>query len=523
MKKLLPLLVFGALTTQYCSKSSVSLDSLSNNSNNGSSNVLDTVGTPSSDMHISSFWENSDLHTSTGSSSENISGGQSSTELLSGSSTGSVSSEIDRNLSSGDRTPLSSSSRDGSLYPDSLESKATVIKCKEWLALSTVDRIPFNQLEWAKSPLTANDAQEVADLFVADVLATIEVSYGDAWDSREITVDSHVMPFYYQVFGSAPKDGRSLYISMHGGGGTTAAANDGQYSNQKHLYDSVMKDMEGVYLAPRAPTNTWNLWFQGHIDTLFGIIIQMAMLKEAVNPNKVYLLGYSAGGDGVYQLAPRIADYFAAASMMAGHPNDANPANLRNLPFSIQVGGDDGAYDRNKVALEWGQMLDVLQAEDPEGYEHFYEIREGLPHWMNLEDAVALPWMSGFTRNPIPEKVVWRGTGYQDNTFYWLQIVDGSRQNGKTIVASYNREENSITIHENYNARLNLLLNDAMLDLNTPITVYYQESEIGTVTPQRSVEVLFESASHHGDPGKTFSALITVIDNESIIGFGVAQ
>ena len=53
----------------------------------------------------------------------------------------------------------------------------------------------------------------------------------------------------------------------------------------------------------------------------------MIMLYE-VDPNKVYLMGYSAGGDGVYQLAPRMADRFAAAAMMAGHPNETSPLGL---------------------------------------------------------------------------------------------------------------------------------------------------------------------------------------------------
>ena len=37
-----------------------------------------------------------------------------------------------------------------------------------------------------------------------------------------------------------------------------------------------------------------------------------------VDSDRVYLMGYSAGGDGVYQVAPRMADRFAAAAMMAG-------------------------------------------------------------------------------------------------------------------------------------------------------------------------------------------------------------
>ena len=88
---------------------------------------------------------------------------------------------------------------------------------------------------------------------------------------------------------------------------------------------SVFINLRIFYLVPRAPTNTWNLWHQSHIDHFFDRLIQGAVHLMGANPNRVYFMGYSAGGDGVYQLAPRMADRLAAASMMAGHPNDASP------------------------------------------------------------------------------------------------------------------------------------------------------------------------------------------------------
>ena len=93
----------------------------------------------------------------------------------------------------------------------------------------------------------------------------------------------------------------------------------------------------------------------------FQRLIENFVVEHGVSPNRVYLMGYSAGGDGVYQLAPRMADRFAAASMMAGHPNNANPLGLRNLPFMIFAGGKDAAYNRNKVAAEWGVKLAKLR------------------------------------------------------------------------------------------------------------------------------------------------------------------
>jgi hypothetical protein len=43
-----------------------------------------------------------------------------------------------------------------------------------------------------------------------------------------------------------------------------------------------------------------------------------------------------------------IADWLAGAAMMAGHPNNVELYNVRNISFSIQVGGKDAAYNRNE-------------------------------------------------------------------------------------------------------------------------------------------------------------------------------
>ena len=170
------------------------------------------------------------------------------------------------------------------------------------------------------------------------------------------------MPIFLTTFGKEPKDGWSLWISMHGGGNAPSRVNDQQWENQKHLY----KLDEGIYVAPRGATDTWNLWHEPHINALFHRLIEDLIVLKHVDPNRVYLMGYSAGGDGVYQLAPRMADAFAAAAMMAGHPNDASWLGLRNIGFAIQVGELDSAYNRNKVAKQWIDKLDELKG-GPQG------------------------------------------------------------------------------------------------------------------------------------------------------------
>ena len=73
----------------------------------------------------------------------------------------------------------------------------------------------------------------------------------------------------------------------------------------------------GFYVVPRGITNTWDMHFQPESYVLYDRLIENMILFEPVNPDKVYLLGYSAGGDGVYQIAPRMADRWAAVNMMA--------------------------------------------------------------------------------------------------------------------------------------------------------------------------------------------------------------
>jgi len=310
------------------------------------------------------------------------------------------------------------------------------------------------------------------------------------------------MPFWFKTFGEAPANGRSLYISLHGGGGAPAAVNDQQWENQKRLY----APKEGVYLVPRAPTNSWNLWHQAHIDRFFTRLIENFVVFENVNPNRVYVLGYSAGGDGVYQLGPRMADTWAAASMMAGHPNDARPDSLLNTPFSIQVGALDSAYRRNEVAVKWGKQLDDLQKASPNGYKHFAKLREGKGHWMEREDAMAIPWMAKYTRDPFPRRVVWLQDAETHERFYWLAVRGESIKGRSRIVANIN--DQTVTIESSTVPEVVILLNDNMLDLDSDVTIVFGETTLYQGRIVRNRTVIERTLNERGDPTGIFCAEI---------------
>ena len=298
------------------------------------------------------------------------------------------------------------------------------------------------------------------------------------------------MRFLERKLGAEPEGGHSLWISMHGGGGAPAQVNDGQWRNQINLYSP----QEGYYIAPRAPTNTWNLWHQPHIDPLFDRLIANYVICKGVNPNKIYLLGYSAGGDGVYQLAPRLADRFAAASMMAGHPGNVNPDNLRNLRFEIFMGEKDGAYKRNETAAKWKGLLAEKKEADPAGYSHRVTIYPGLGHWMDRKDAEVVPRMLKETRVEWPKKVVWVQSGVLHERFYWLGVTKKGAKKNRRLEGRVEGQHLAITGEDV--TGLKLWLSDELLDLDKEVVVTLNGKEAFRGKVKRDAKVATESLKH---------------------------
>ncbi|KAM7201161.1 hypothetical protein V8F33_003573 [Rhypophila sp. PSN 637] len=201
-----------------------------------------------------------------------------------------------------------------------------------------------------------------------------------------------------------PDGGYPLYIGLHGGGGYPTAeiktlaqatsSNDTQWNYMSRAYKDALT-LGGVWVALRGIGDTWDLHFTaaGYIllDRLIENMIlfgakQSPMSNDAgptvsINPNRVYLIGFSAGGDGVYRLANRLAQRFAAVNMGGGHPGsiiqhagipdsdkkrlDNGLLNVANTPTCLQVGMGDRYNDaavRSWTVAQSGVDLDANQA-----------------------------------------------------------------------------------------------------------------------------------------------------------------
>lgn len=392
-----------------------------------------------------------------------------------------------------------------------VDGQAALEELKQYLADHTED--------FSVADLASQDFAKVGlDRAEADAAKAVLVQHHQQWvkthrqqemDDLVLQIGDHSMPFWFKVYGEKPEGGRSLYISMHGGGGAPKRVNDQQWDNQKKLYQPE----EGVYVAPRAPVDAWNMWHVGQVDDLFQRLIENMVVFHDVNPDRVYLMGYSAGGDGVYQIAPRWADHLAAAAMMAGHPNETTADGLRNLPFCLQMGGKDGAYDRNKIAGQWKTKLEELQKSDPDGYTHLVKIYPDYGHWMNREDAIAVPWMAKFDRNRFPRKIVWKQDDVIHDRFYWLTNEDSQPKAKSRVEATWDGQQFEIQSVSDVQ-ELGLILDDqADLNLDKPITVNQivdgKKRQLFNAQVQRTIGTLAESLWERGDPKMVASAKLT--------------
>lgn len=333
----------------------------------------------------------------------------------------------------------------------------------------------------------------------------------EEWAAKQIKYKNYTLKFTTQIFGDKPVGGRSLYISLHGGGGTTPAENDQQWENQKRLY----KLKEGVYFVPRSPADTWNMWHDYPMDELISEVVKGEIAMDDVNPDKVYVMGYSAGGDGVFQLAPRLADYWAAAAMMAGHPGDAQILNLKNTPFDAFVGGKDAAYHRNELVAQWGLRMDSLAKVYPGSFVHETHVYPDMPHWMNRKDTIAMPWLASFTRNALPKDVIWIQDDILRDQFYWLGTDLASAKQGLKVRVDLSG--NNINIIENQDNVLYIYLNDDLVNLDKKVSVTINGKQVFNKKVPRNADVIKQSVAARLDKSLIFSGKL-IIKNGQVAG-----
>jgi dienelactone hydrolase len=196
------------------------------------------------------------------------------------------------------------------------------------------------------------------------------------------------MQYLIEVKGEPDESGYPLYITLHGGGSATKEENDSAWHEMFGYYkDSVD---HGIYVACRGMEDVWNMHFIPDAYAMYDRIIEDMVLLKNADPNRVYLLGFSAGGDGVYQITPRLADRLAAANMSSGHPNSVSLLNVANVPFQIQVGMRDFYSDTALRCIRGAEFEKTLgDYHDTYGFGYERRVLVHVPEGHGINDCSA--------------------------------------------------------------------------------------------------------------------------------------
>src|SRR5437764_73110 len=86
------------------------------------------------------------------------------------------------------------------------------------------------------------------------------------WSPRkQVGLDKHLSAYTVRAVGTRPTNGWPLFIAMHGGGGAPKELNDSQWEQMKRYYKDHSEEGGYLYLALRAPNDTWNGFYDVYV------------------------------------------------------------------------------------------------------------------------------------------------------------------------------------------------------------------------------------------------------------------
>lgn len=228
------------------------------------------------------------------------------------------------------------------------------------------------------------------------------------------TIELEGVSYRYQVYVPAEYTRARRWpviLFLHGSG---ERGTDGLLQTSQGLGEGIRRRAEhwpAIAVFPQAPPgHRWH----GRVAHLALATLDRTMRELNTDPDRVYLVGLSAGGNGVWNLAYRTPERFAALVAVCGWvmptaerreailpPHSGSPypviaRRIRALPVWIW----HGAADSVVPVEESRRMAEALQAE---GAEVAYTELPAVGHdsWVQAFDAPELPrWLLGRSRRP---------------------------------------------------------------------------------------------------------------------------
>lgn len=336
--------------------------------------------------------------------------------------------------------------------------------------------------------------------------STMALKQKQDYDNNKVTFKQHVSPYTIKSVGKRPKNGWPLFIAMHGGGGAPQRVNDSQWRHMQ-IYYKDQAQLEGYkYLALRAPNNTWNGFYDVYVYPLIENLVRQFIVYGDVDPNKVFIMGYSHGGYGAFAIGPKIPYRFAAVHSSAAAPTDGETTakTLRSTRFTFMVGEKDTAYGRRKRCEKFANQVKELKDKNAGDYPVEFMFKKGYGHG-GLPDRDMISEMYDYQRDPVPSRVTWEMTDSVVNRFFWLKCDQPSK--GQMIDAEIKGNQVIVTCEKA--TSFSILLDRRLIGSEKQIELIVNGSE-SKITYRPSFETLCKTIAESGDPNLAFDFEIKV-------------
>lgn len=326
------------------------------------------------------------------------------------------------------------------------------------------------------------------------------------FDARQVRFERHLSPYTVKTVGTRPANGWALFIAMHGGGGAPQELNDSQWRHMQIYYRDHPEAGGYLYVALRAPDNTWNGFYTGYVYPLIQNLLRQFLLFGDVDPNKEFIMGYSHGGYGAFAIGPKMADHFAAIHASAAAPADgAGPITLRNTVFTCMIGGKDTMYGRYHRIQNFAKEVRKLRGDRTDIYPVTVQIIADHPH-AGLPDRDKIAEMYAAVRNPVPRELTWRLSDGVIRDFFWLHVP--SPGPGMELDVACRDNHLTATATTNLTA-FSILLDSRLIDFKKPVALELN-GKTSTHQLQPSLRTLCETLQRRGDPELAFTAEIAL-------------
>ncbi|MBI5359345.1 MAG: alpha/beta hydrolase [Planctomycetes bacterium] len=287
-----------------------------------------------------------------------------------------------------------------------------------------------------------------------------------------------------------------LLVMMHGAGfqGDAYIGRYGDFPEQNGY----------VLLCPSGTSEWWSDTEEAFLVSIIGSI----RTKYRIDPDRIFLAGFSNGGIGTWSVGLHNPDLFAGLLPMAGALNEAETylLNSMNLPILMLHGTKDntipfeaGKEAFNKITALKHKNIRLLDypEEKPMAGGHFFPTHK-------LQDV--FDWLADKNRNAFPSELNCASADKKLNSFYWLKLDDFTEME---ITASVINNKIAINIAGAVN-KLTVRLNDKMIDYSKPVEIVVNGKTVFNGMALKNAETLLTGFKNARDCKKIFFTEIRI-------------